>query len=565
MSPRLTRRAASFVASVSVAAALALAPVASANVGAVTSNSSAVQANSASAVDLSEGPHADAHRKLAATTTTREDGVIVKDVDLGNITLGNRGQFRAPVRGVVVAPDKANAHAPLVMFAHQRYTDCVDDSVHFPCAGSQQLRLDRGMIYWAKAMAKQGYAVIIPDLGPLYGPADPKAPYSQAQAYAKTVEQLRAAVKSANAGGKTRLGDGLKGKVDTRSMAVIGHSRAGELTTLAVPMWQKAGIRITSVMMYGGYYLTTHGDVMDPMIGDVPYFGLMGSYDEDVKFASREWLTAHIEASRKSTAIVGVVPGFGHTYINRELSKRHIDDRRGCDLIACPGPAAHEDLFLRASSAWLNATVKHERSSLPMSATAMLGHKLASTTVSWLAVTPGRRTTAYLAHQTGTLQPLGKGASVKACVYPDPMIPVPSKFDCALPDAATIANAQSFIAQTKMAPGVGVRLRTNVSRATTLALHLAPSDDRTDHRPGSPLAVKVRTSSGRSVTLKVPASDPAVQNRATADMAGTYAISTVRLRLPSWVAATRVTGVDITGDGVASKVDIRAIDFAQKR
>ena len=420
------------------------------------------------------------------------------------------------------------------------------------------------MTYWAKTMAKQGYAVMIPDLGPLYGPADPKAPYSQATAYAQTVTKLRAAVMSANAGAKTRLGDGLRGTVDALSMAVVGHSRAGELTTLAVPMWQKAGIRIPSVMMYGGYYLTTRGDVMNPMIADVPYFGLMGSYDYDVKYASREWLTAHIEARRTSPALVGVVPGLGHTYINRELSKRHIDDRRGCDTIACPGPAAHEDTFTRASSAWLNATVKHERSTLPLSANARLGSKLASTSVSWLAVTPGRRSVAYLADATGKLEPLGKGASVRVCSYPDPMIPAPKQTDCALPDAATIANAQSFTAQTKTAPGVGARVRTNVARATTLALHLAPSNDRTDHRVGSPLQVVVRTSTGRSVMRKVAATDPSVRDRATADAAGTYAISTVRLRLPNWVTNSRVTSVDIIGDGVASKVDVRAIDFATR-
>ena len=113
---RLTRRIAAVATSVTAVAALTFAPAASANVSTSTPRPSGHQAT----VVTDDGPHAPANRVLAPTQTTRADGVIIKDVDLGNIVLGARGHFRAPVRGVVVALDRANAHAPLVLFAHQR-------------------------------------------------------------------------------------------------------------------------------------------------------------------------------------------------------------------------------------------------------------------------------------------------------------------------------------------------------------------------------------------------------------------------------------------------------------
>ena len=94
-----------------------------------------------------DGPHSPVNRKRAATTTVRRAGVVVRDVDLGAVELGRRkGQFRAPVRGVLVTPDRPRANAPLVIMSHLRSPGCADDVSAFPCPG-KDVRYDRGMTY----------------------------------------------------------------------------------------------------------------------------------------------------------------------------------------------------------------------------------------------------------------------------------------------------------------------------------------------------------------------------------------------------------------------------------
>lgn len=76
------------------------------------------------------------------------------DVDSGDIDLGaRRGQFRAPVRDVLVVPEKAR-NAPLVVFSHLRAPSCSGgeegDVVAYPCPrGTKERRLDHGMTYLA--------------------------------------------------------------------------------------------------------------------------------------------------------------------------------------------------------------------------------------------------------------------------------------------------------------------------------------------------------------------------------------------------------------------------------
>ena len=77
----------------------------------------------------------------------RRAGAVIRDVDLGDVELGERkGQFRSPVRGVLVTPDRPRANAPLVIMSHLRSPGCADDVSAFPCPG-KDVRYDRGMTY----------------------------------------------------------------------------------------------------------------------------------------------------------------------------------------------------------------------------------------------------------------------------------------------------------------------------------------------------------------------------------------------------------------------------------
>lgn len=75
----------------------------------------------------------------------------------------------------------------------------------------------------------------------------------------------------------------------------------------------------------------------------------------------------------------------------------------------------------------------------------------------------------------------------------------------------------------------GVTLATpGVRYVTEVAVDLAPSDDRTDHRPGSPMTLTVHLAGGRQVVRRIPGTDPALVDRATSAVSGTYSIGTVR-------------------------------------
>ena len=544
------------------AAVFAVAPTASAAPAALASTPTQAS-NSKPVPKNADGPHAAANRPLAATKTTRSAGTIVKDVDLGTIALDAKGKYRTPVRGVLVAPDRPKANAPLVIFGHQRLYGCVDTSERYPCTGSLELRLDRGMTYWAQEMARQGYAVLLPDLGPLYVSGDYDTPYSQADGYARITTMLRDAAIKASKGGSTRFGTGLEGKISSGKIAAFGHSRAALLTNRAMSTWAKHGIQVASVMTYGGFYMAELDEPVTEMVADVPYLALFGDYDNDVGFAAERWLTSHLGVKRTNPALVARVPGLGHTYINRELSRRSIDDRIGCDSQPCPSAAAHEAVFTKTSSAWLNATLKHENSTLPLRANSMLGTKLAGTSVTWLAATLGAKTTVFAPRSVGKIETFGRGAKVHVCRYPDPQNPFPTSSDCPIPTSSDIQNV-SFVARSMVTATSGVRVRTNVKGANLLALHVNPGDSRVDKRVGSPLRVTVRTASGRAVTLKVAATNPAVKDRTHEGFGAIYAPATVRFALPAWVASDRVTSVELTGDGTSAAVDISRIELGTR-
>ncbi len=122
----------------------------------------------------SDGPHASASRVAAPVAVRTAEGARVSDVDLGTWDITGSGKFRTPVRGLVVVPAQASGPVPVLVLAHLRSAGCSSDQLEHPCSsGLTEVRLDRGMEWLATRLAARGWAVVVPDLAPVYIQATP--------------------------------------------------------------------------------------------------------------------------------------------------------------------------------------------------------------------------------------------------------------------------------------------------------------------------------------------------------------------------------------------------------
>ena len=126
------------------------------------------------------------------------------------------------------------------------------------------------------------------------------------------------------------------------------------------------------------------------------------------------------------------------------------------------------------------------------------------------------------------------------------------------------ASAKATARPQRIAVGArtGVRLTAgDVPGATGLAIHLAPSDDRTDGKVANPLLVEVAFADGRTMTARFTGDEAPLRDRATKDATGVYTIATLRIPLPAWAANTALRSIELRGDGKTdARFDIRAID-----
>ncbi len=488
-----------------------------------------------------DGPHSPASRVRASLGVACPKGATVLDVDLGDITLprapGSKGVFRSPVRGVLALPrDKANA--PLVIVSHLRAANCADGSLAYPCPGGKQRRLDRGMTYLGERLARQGYAVLIPDVAPVWvgqHMAPPVGDYDQEAAWLQVVSTLRDRVAQANKRSDRILGDRVVGRIDMSKAGLVVHSRSGYVAGPAVRAWQQGPTPIASVLAYGPAYDSAPGERLTPSMPDVPYLAVEGTKDSDVPFKASRWLDAHILAPRTAPALVAGVPGFGHNYVNRALSAAGVDDRTSCET-GCVSAARHEDLLARASLTWFDATLRGRPTrDLPMSAGNRLPARFAGVPVTWLASTNASRSVVFDSSAPATAHPVG-GAKLTLCRFYEPMDPTPHADACPAPARGVVETAGQ-VALVTLTRTAGVRLDAGGARARVLVVHATPHGDRSDGAAHSPLRATLRLVDGRTVVIDMPRS-AALRNRATVREDGTYPVATVRAALPPALQGT---------------------------
>ncbi|STD10386.1 Alpha/beta hydrolase family [Dermatophilus congolensis] len=265
---------------------------------------------------------------------------------------------------------------------------CANKALTYPCPkGIQEIRYDRGMAWLGEALAARGYSMLIPDLAPIYSPQDTEKPYDQKAAWLRTTEMLRAHMLSANAGKRSAWGTGLTGMIDGRDTTLMVHSRSAYMVNTTVNAWRKSPTPIKQILAYGAWQNTPSTDEPPvPFPADIPFLDIAGTADGDVDHDGSQWMTELIGQRRTAPAFHVEVTDYGHSYINRELSRRHLDDRNGVDN--GPTAADHEKLLLAATRGWLDQTVR-DKHVFPMKATEPLPNGLIGIPARYLVATPG--------------------------------------------------------------------------------------------------------------------------------------------------------------------------------
>lgn len=514
-----------------------------------------------------DGPHSPANRVPASLGVSCPEGATVLDFDLGDVDLERspgKDTFRSPVRGVLALPRDA-ANAPLVIVSHLRASNCADGSLAYPCPAGRERRLDRGMTYLGTHLARLGYAVLIPDVAPVWvgqSMAPPNGDYDQQKAWLRVVGTLRDRVAAASKGPDRVLGSRVIGRIDMSKAGLVVHSRSGYVAGPAITAWAQGPTPITTVLAYGPAYDAAPGEALTPAMPDVPYLALEGTKDNDVPFKASRWLGTHITGRRSAPALVAGVPGYGHNYVNRALSAARADDRPACDATCLPA-SAHEKLLSEAARTWFDATLRgRPASGLPMSAGNRLPAQLAGVPTTWLAATNSARSLLFDSARVGasTTRP-AVGPALTTCRFYDPMDPQSHTDACPEPRRGVV-EVNGPLVHTTLTRTSGVRLDAGGRRARVLVVHAAPYGDRSDGAAHSPLRATLRLVGGRNITIDVPRS-AALRNRATPSVDGTYPLATVRAALPKEFQGRRVESVTLTsGSSRQTALALRAVEIA---
>ncbi|WP_336249554.1 hypothetical protein [Stomatohabitans albus] len=503
--------------------------------------------NEAEIVPIADGPHAPEDRSFAPRTVSTSPGgkAMISEVDLGN---AQTGEYRAPIRGVLVVPTEQASPAPLIVVSHLRVPNCANEQFAYPCPeGVEELRFDRGMTYLGEHLAAQGYAALIPDVSGAFIGDRLNDPYDQRALWTQTVSTLVNALRSDISGTTATYGlDDAIRHVDLDHVGLFVHSRSGMMVDTAI---QTLGAdHVKSVLAYGPSYDTFDPNEFSPAGPDIPYLALAGEADLDVGASANLWLAEHIGTERTTPALAASLPGFGHLLVNRALSSTGQDERTACDVVACPDARAHEQLLTTVAAAWFNTTVKGQADSLGVTSNAPLPDTLAGQPVTWLAHTIGTQVTHIGPSDLQALKP----GTAAVCRHSDPMSPVPAENPCPEPEQGVmeVVNEVSHLKAAKA--------NVDVAGATMLAVHLAPVGAPDAKSPGTPITIGVTLADGKTWDQSIAPSDSVLKNRATTDDNGTYRLGTIRIALPDSVTAGEIKTVTIEANEGA--VEVRGID-----
>lgn len=495
-----------------------------------------------------DGPKAPADRPTAERKVTKSaDGrATISEVDLGN---AESGDFRAPVRGILVTPSVMETETPLIVVNHLRGPNCADGVVAFPCPnGEEGLRFDRGMTYLGESLAAQGYAVLIPDLSGIWVGSDVHKPYDQNAMWTDAVSKLVDAITTDANGTTTVYGINGADKITRDKIGLVVHSRSGTIVDPAIALFGAQAVR--GVLAYAPFYDTVDAKSFTPAPADVPYLAISGEQDLDVGPSANLWLSEYLGKERTTPAMVATVPGLGHMLVNRTLTEAKIDDRTACDMMECPDAAEHERVLSTAAADWFATTIKATPGSVPLDGQKILPAQLAGLDARWLAHSNG--TDVIRLHPEDFKADAGGTATV--CRHADPMNPEPADDACPEPEQGVVQSASTINVLT------AASAQTEATGVKTLALHLSPSGTFADQAgSGTPIRVTLTLASGEPSTVTLDPKDPALKDRKTNEDNGIYQVGTIRVALPEKVTAGTITKVTVHSD--RHPIELRGVDL----
>ena len=491
---------------------------------------------------MPEGPHAPADRLLAERKITSHNGVHRIDIDFGNT---EQGKFSAPARGILITPAQTQKASPLIVISHLRSPNCLDKSSAYPCNNTEEIRYDRGMVYLGEHLAKQGYTVIIPDLGGIFIGADVSEPYDQGAMWQQTVGNFVNAIKT-DAEGKTNIFDVSLPPVDFSKVGLFVHSRSGQMVDAAQTLFGKDNLK--GIFAYAPAYDTIELEFISPAPADIPYLAVVGSLDADVGSSANLWLGHYSTTPRQSAASVVELPGLGHMYVNRATSEIGFDDRIGCDVLNCLDAKAHEDIALKTVTEWFNATLEGKKSDLPTSHSNTLPNTIANLPARWLSLTP--KALAFVEPKDWTEVNTSQPALV--CAHTDPMNPVKPADACQYPDIGVV-QILTHIAKISQPS----QAKVNVQGAKGISLQVSPTGSYQGVK-GTAVTLTLGLDNQSTFTLELPADHPALVSRYSENDNGTYQLGTVRVALPDSIAKSTITSITLDPK---QPIYVRSVDF----
>lgn len=151
------------------------------------------------------------------TPVAENTKVQVINFDVASSTYVTEAGIGMPysIDGVIGVP-AGNGTYPLVLIAHGMHDSDNPDE-----------RFDQGFSYLVESLAENGYVAVSMDLS--YGYMDDYGTENQNERILFLIDQHIEKLKEANAGKINGYADNLQGMIDFSNVALIGHSRAGEI------------------------------------------------------------------------------------------------------------------------------------------------------------------------------------------------------------------------------------------------------------------------------------------------------------------------------------------------
>ncbi|MFC0820620.1 dienelactone hydrolase family protein [Moraxella marmotae] len=477
-------------------------------------------------------PSSQASANLADTNTADNAAkVVVRDFNFGTLSAGG---VEIPQQGLLILPDDTKQH-PVIIISHLRAPNCDDNEFAYPCPkGVQPRRFDHGMQYLGEALAKAGYAVIIPDLSVIYsGVATGELSGQQAlwrQAMTQIMDKLQADNNTAK-------------RMDFGQIGLFVHSRSAEMVNTAADLF---GERLRGVFGYGPSAETNDFDHISPPPADVPYLAVLGKLDADVNQAATQWLGHWLDKPRQNAISVVSIPGFGHNYINRTLSSIGFDDRVGCDMLACADVDAHEKLVTDAALSWFDATLKSAPTTLPQAASDALPDTIFGIDAEWLSATPKAIATVNYDDF------VADGDTLSLCRHANLMTREQVKAACDEPELGVISTI------THIAKLTHAHANIQVAKASGMAIHLSPWGSRNTKVNDGVITITLSTQSGKTATISTPPQAHALRDQADELSNGLYQLGTIRLNLPDDLAGETISKIAIDS---RLPIEVRSVDF----